>query len=89
MRRLATYPDRIDWFRVLADLQRAGHSLKHVSSQLKIPYSTLHGWRDGAEPGYSHGEQLLAMWVNLTGRERLQAPTMGQALASQRAALQG
>lgn len=89
MRRLATDPDRIDWFRVLADLRRAGAPLASVATAIRVPYSTIQGWRQGAEPKFADGERLLRLWAGLTGRELAQVPRARQEVAAQRAALQG
>ncbi|UWX04609.1 hypothetical protein H1235_07960 [Pseudoxanthomonas sp. NC8] len=63
MIRIDTDPNRIDWFRVLADLQRAGVPMQSLSRLLHIPYSTIAGWRQGSEPKFIDGERLLQAWV--------------------------
>lgn len=65
---------RVDWFRVLADLQRAGFSLKMLHELTGIPRSTLGGYRTGSEPGHYRGEQLLAFWCAAMKRERHEVP---------------
>lgn len=78
MRRLATEPDRIDWFRVLADLQRHGVPVSQASAATRIPKSTLLGWRQGAEPKYADGEKLLALWCGICQREVSDVPRVGK-----------
>lgn len=89
MIRIDTDPRRIDWFRVLADLQRAGVPVKSVATMLRIPRSTMVGWRQGAEPKFVDGERLLQLWSGLTGRQQAEAPRVGATLSAQRAVLQG
>lgn len=56
-------PQRIDWFRILADLRVQGYSLYAVADETGIPRKTLDGYRThGAEPRHSDGELLLALW---------------------------
>lgn len=65
---------RVDWFRVLTDLQRAGYSLATLQELTGISRSTLGRYRCGAEPRHADGEQLLAFWCQVQGRERYEAP---------------
>lgn len=54
---------RVDWWRVLADLNRFGLSVTDVSSQTSIPRSTLDGYKNlNVEPKHADGERLLALW---------------------------
>lgn len=78
MRRLDTDPDRIDWFRVLADLRRAGLSTIAVGSQLQVPDSTIRGWKMGSEPRHADGESLVDLWMRVLGRQRAQLPKQGR-----------
>lgn len=66
---------RIDWWQVTMDLQAAGLSLKRISEETLIPWSTLQGYRNhGAEPRHRDGEALLAVWRRYAGAGR-EAPT--------------
>lgn len=78
MRRLDADPDRIDWFRVLIDLNRAGLPTSAVSQQLAIPLTTILGWKQGAEPRYADGESLLELWGRVLDRARERAPRQGR-----------
>ena len=77
MRRLATDPNRIDWFAVLLALQRHGIPTSSVADQLRIPRSTILGWKQGAEPKYRDGEALTALWSRVTGAELEAVPRIG------------
>lgn len=65
---------RTDWFRVLADLARAGAGNRAVARRLHVARSTVLGWKSGSEPRHSDGELLLDLWVEATGRPRDEAP---------------
>lgn len=78
MRRLATDPDRVDWFAVLLDLQRQGIPTSSVAGLLRIPKSTILGWKQGAEPKYADGESLIELWVRVMVRPSRQVPRAGR-----------
>ncbi|WP_020163778.1 hypothetical protein [Methyloversatilis discipulorum] len=65
---------RIDWFRVIADLNRAGYSTRGFADSLGIARTTIEGWKAGSEPKHADGEKLLAWWAQVTGREVGAAP---------------
>lgn len=69
----------VDWFRVLADMQRCGMSLRQVSSRTGVTRWRIYEvWR-GSTPDLRHadGEKLLALWCKHTRRQREQAPRLG------------
>lgn len=80
MRRLATDPDRVDWFQVLTDLGRKGVPVLAVSSAIGVPQSTILGWKQGAEPKFADGERLVALWLGLTDRHIEDLPRVGRGL---------
>lgn len=62
---------RVDWFRVLADLQHLGLTDFEISERLSIPRRTVGGWKvENAEPRHSDGEALLSLWREMTGKTR-------------------
>lgn len=65
----------IDWFQVIAMLSKAGYSVQSISDVIRVPRTTLIGWRQGAEPRYSEGESLIAFWIQITGLDRDKLPT--------------
>ncbi|WP_334106466.1 hypothetical protein [Methylobacillus sp.] len=64
----------VDWFRILADLNKIGISLHATAEQTSIPYSTLQGYKGGAEPKYSTGCTLVALWSERTGKAEKDVP---------------
>lgn len=65
---------RVDWFIVLDELGRYGYSLHALEVILGIPYSTLWGYKSGAEPRFVDGEVLVKFYMHLTERERDEVP---------------
>lgn len=65
---------RIDWFRVIADLNRAGYSTRGFADSLGIARMTIEGWKAGSEPKHADGEKLLTWWSQVTGRDVGTAP---------------
>lgn len=78
MRRLATEPHRIDWFQVLTDLSRAGVPVSAVAPAIRVPKSTILGWKQGAEPKFTDGEKLVALWAGITQRLATEVPRLGR-----------
>lgn len=67
--------DRVDWFRVLIQLQRAGRSLHDVADQTGVSHSQLRAYiAHGQEPAHWRGEAILGYWVTVTGKGRDSAP---------------
>ncbi|MPS36016.1 hypothetical protein [Stenotrophomonas acidaminiphila] len=77
MRRLATEPERVDWFQVLVDLGRCGVPASSAAAAIGIPKSTVQGWKQGAEPKFADGEKLVALWVGITGKPAEAVPRLG------------
>lgn len=67
-------PKRIDWFRVITAVLRGGYSLQSAADEIGVARTTLIGWRQGAEPRYSEGEQLVLLWCKVTGEGREKLP---------------
>ena len=65
---------RINWFRVLQDLQEHHMPVIAVAKNINLPKSTILGWKQDAEPRHGDGELLLALWVKVTGKPRDKAP---------------
>lgn len=69
---------RIDWARILANLQTAGMSLQEVADWLEVGKSTLRGYTDPdipSEPAYWVGQRLLALWADKCGCRLDDVPT--------------
>lgn len=69
---------RVDWFRLLAQLKDEGYSLYAVSHFTEIPKSTLIGYKNGSQPSYHQGVCLLDFWVQATGKDVAEVPTVNQ-----------
>lgn len=65
---------RVDWFRLIDDLKRAGKSLYDAGEATGIPTSTIYGYKEGAEPKHSDGEVLIGYWLRVTGMHRADVP---------------
>ena len=66
---------RVDWFRLLADLKRLGFSLRSLPEHVHIPYETMRDWANkGHEPRHSDGERLIAFWQTVMNRPRESVP---------------
>jgi hypothetical protein len=63
---LAAFPQRTDWFRILADLERAGVSNRQAAFSIQRDPATLYRWKMGdSEPGHSDGQKLLHLHANV------------------------
>jgi len=65
---------KTDWFRILCDLNRKGHSLQTIAEELHVVPSTLIGWKRGSVPLHHTGEALIDMWCRETGKARHEVP---------------
>lgn len=62
-------PDiRVDWFRLLVDLQAEGYSLYGLAHFTKISKSSLLAYKQGAQPTYNTGSLLVKFWSEATGK---------------------
>lgn len=57
-------PDPVDWFRVLSDLDYAGHCNAAVAEALSIPMSTLRHYKEGKTPSYDNGEAICLYYAH-------------------------
>lgn len=65
---------RVNWFRIIVNLNRKKLSTRAFAAMLKIPRSTIDGWKQGAEPKHSDGERLISLWCKTLGRVRAEVP---------------
>lgn len=64
---MAIAPDeKIDWFRIVIDLERSGYSHSSVASWVGVTKRAVGGWKQGATPRYEDGERLIALWCQVT-----------------------
>lgn len=54
---------RVDWWRVIDDLNKANMTLEAIGNVVRIPTSTLAGYKNlNVEPKHADGERLLMLW---------------------------
>lgn len=61
---------RIDWPRVVANLQRLGMSLQNIADEINVSKSLVAGWVDEGstgEPAFWTGAVLIEVWCKKTG----------------------
>lgn len=79
---------RIDWFRVLADLKRAGLSLRNIAALTGLSKTQLIGLRnEDTEPKHLAGEALVMLWAKATNLGRESLPMAGEEFAGKRVAV--
>ena len=69
---------RIDWPRVVANLQRGGLSLQQIADELEVSKSLVAGWVDEdstGEPAFWTGAVLIELWCKRTGLKWPDLPT--------------
>ena len=54
-------PPKVDWAKILEDLQNNGCSPYRVSNLLMVADCTVRNWLKGGEPGYGKGRALLRL----------------------------
>lgn len=67
---------RVDWFKVITDLSKTGHTPHIVSVAIGVARTTLIGWKQGAEPRYTEGERLVSLWCRVLRKDRSKLPTV-------------
>jgi len=76
MRITKTRDQRVDWFAILNELNRAGFPNTRVAAATAIPRQTLCGYKSGAEPRHQDGETLITFWMQVTNRQRHEIPVI-------------
>ena len=71
MIRIARQPP-VDWFRILAELRRAGHTQHIVAKALQVPRSRVRDWGAGMSPRYEDGRALIMLWRSIRLSENRQ-----------------
>lgn len=74
---------RIDWFRVLVQIQRVDGGLRTVATVTGISESQLRNYMTwDHEPAFYRGEAILAHWSEVTGKPQDSAPRQRRPFAS-------
>lgn len=68
---------RIDWARILANLQTVGMSMQQIADEIEVGKSTLYGYTNEdatSEPAYWVGHSLVALWCVRCGAKLQDVP---------------
>jgi hypothetical protein len=57
---------KLDCFRLLAELHRAGVNNTEAARRLGKPRATVQHWKEGAEPCYTDGKRLIDLHAYVT-----------------------
>ena len=69
---------RIDWPRVIANLQRCGMSVRQIADEIDVSKAQVSVYADEngtTEPAFWVGSALLVLWMAKTGLTHTDAPT--------------
>jgi len=67
--------EKIDWFRVIADLNSRGYTYTDIAVAVNgVTRNTVAYWRDGGTPKYEDGVCLLELWMQVKGESQECAP---------------
>lgn len=69
-------PGGVDWWRVIVDLCRGGHTHASIATAIRVGKSTVAGWKEGSCPRYEDGEILVGMWCDVTGNGQDDIPRL-------------
>lgn len=67
---LAAPDEKIDWFRVIVDLERSGYSFSSIGAAIGSPRSTIIGWKQGSSPAFEAGDLLIGLWESVLCKSR-------------------
>ena len=62
---------KIDWFKIISDLQRNKISMSRLSKELKVSERTIANWKGVTEPKFSAGLTLVELWKKTTNKNQL------------------
>lgn len=57
--------ERVDWFRIIADINGRGVSVCQMSERTMIPRTTIQALKSGTEPRHCDGEKIIHLWREL------------------------
>ena len=75
---ILTRTHRIDWPRVIANIERTGMSVQEIAVQVDVSKAALYSYLQpdtSTEPAHWVGSALLALWALRTGYSWTAAPT--------------
>lgn len=62
--------EKIDWFRVIVDLERSGYSYASIGAAIGAARSTVIGWKQGSSPTFESGDLLIELWMSVLRKSR-------------------
>lgn len=76
-------PARVDWFRVIVNLERCGYTIRDVAEQVGMSKGWVEHLKNspGAEPRYDDGNILLDLWCDAMDKPLCEAPQEGITIA--------
>ena len=75
---MTVVPPRIDWFRIIVELNYAGLSNGRIAAEMLMSKSWVKGLKNyGVEPRHRDGQMLLEIWAKATGSNLEVAPLLG------------
>lgn len=67
---------RIDWPRMIENLQRLGQSPQHIADRIEVSRSTLRGYLEvDSEPAFWTGTKIIEVWCEATQLTLSDVPT--------------
>jgi len=56
------HESRVDWERIIEDLRDNEFSHQSISEFVLVPKSSIQNWKNGAEPRFYDGLNLISLW---------------------------
>jgi hypothetical protein len=71
-----TRPARVDWFRVIVELERNGHPQRAIAELLGLSHGWVKHLKDspGAEPRFDDGNTLIDLWCETMDKPPYEVP---------------
>lgn len=75
-RQIAVHPRRVDWFRIIVDLERSGMSQASIGLSIDRSASQVCAYKSipDTEPPFHHAMLLLGLWEERCGHMRCGVP---------------
>lgn len=72
-------PSRIDWFRVITNLERCGFTVRDIAFQVNMSRGWVEHLKNspGAEPRFDDGNVLLDLWCDAMDKPLADVPREG------------
>lgn len=74
-----TLDQHVAWALIVADLKSRGHTNETIAKRIGATEGRVRKWVEiDCQPRHDDGERLLAMWCQVTGRQRETAPVVSR-----------